>query len=90
MKSTLQEINIALDKGGAYQERVRVTEVKGDLLTHIFTARVEEVVTLSVHIVVLDVLNATDEAVQLIKLVEGQIHLLCAGQRKDKIKHNKS
>lgn len=75
--------------GNAYQERVRVTEVKGDLLTQLFTARVEEVVTLPVHVVVLDVLNATDEAVQLIKLVKGQIYLLCGGQGK-KMEGNQS
>lgn len=59
-----------------HQEGVGVAEVKSDLLAELLTAGVEEVVTLPVHVVVLDVLDAVDEGVQLVKLVQGQIHLL--------------
>lgn len=59
-----------------HQEGVWITEVKSDLLAQLLTARVEEVVTLPVHVVVLNVLDAMDERVQLVKLVQGQINFL--------------
>ena len=59
---------------------VRIVEVKRSLLAALRVAWVSPVVTLGQRVVAVDVVDALDQAVQLVKLVELELHLLEQGR----------